>query len=203
MKKIIGVVLFLSIVFTGIATVLFFSTNGPYRYNMLISLDQIVKEKGAQVQNVYQRRQDLIPNLMNTTRGYAKHEEKTFTAIADARARIGQVNVNPSDMTPEQMQAFESAQGQLGGALSRLMAIQENYPQLKADTLFLGMMTELEGTENRISTERREYNLASFNFNTERNQFPMNLFALVFRFKEKPYFTAQAGADHAPVVDFN
>lgn len=196
-SRIVGGFLVFSMLFGGCM-----ACSAKGRYNQLVNLDQNVQEKGAQVQNVYQRRFDLIPNVVETTKGYAAHEQETFKAIADARSRIGQMNLDPSKMTPDQMQNFEQQQGELGGFLSRLLALREAYPELKANTIFQDLVTELEGTENRIAVERREYNKAARDFNTTRNQFPMVLFASVFGFQEKAYFAAQHGAEKAPVVKF-
>lgn len=195
--RILGVVLILAVFFGGCM-----SCSVKNRYNTLVSLDQGVQERGAQVQNVYQRRFDLIPNVVETARGYAQHERETFKAIADARARIGGININPAGMTQEQLRSFEASQGELGNLLSRLLVLKEAYPELKANAIFQDLVTELEGTENRIAVERREYNKAAREFNTTRNQFPMVLFASFFGFGEKLFFTAQQGAERAPQVKF-
>jgi len=171
-------------------------------YNNLVSIDQNVDAKWSQVENVYQRRTDLIPNLVETTKGYAKHERETFMGVTEARARVGQINISAKDLTPENMQKFQAVQGELSSALSRLMVIMEKYPELKANTLFQDLMTELSGTENRIAVERRAYNQAAQDYNTVVKKFPTNIFANFFGFREKPYFQAEEGAKKAPKVNF-
>lgn len=172
-------------------------------YNRLNVLEQDVTAKWSQVENVYQRRADLIPNLMETVKGYAKHERETFTTVTEARAKVGQININAGELTPEVFQRFQAAQGELSSALSRLMVVMEKYPELKANTLFQDFMTELSGTENRIAVERRAYNLSAQSYNTTLRNFPTNLVnKFAFGYQEKPYFQAEEGAKKAPKVDF-
>ena len=173
-------------------------------YNKAVSLEQNVEEKWSQVENVYQRRADLIPNLVNTVQGYATHERETFTAVTEARAKVGQINLNAKDLTPENLQKFQAAQDALSGALSRLMVVVERYPELKSDKLFLGLMSQLEGTENRITVERMRYGQAARDYNTVIKTFPFSLANSMFlHFEPKPYFKADEGASKAPKVDFS
>lgn len=172
-------------------------------YNSLVTLDQAVQAQWAQVENVYQRRADLVPNLVETVKGAANFEKDTFTAVTEARAKVGQVNVNPSG-DPAAFQQFQAAQDQLGSALSRLMVVMEKYPDLKATQNFRDLQSQLEGTENRISVERMRFNETAQAFNTKRNSFPTVFVAGFFgsKFNEKAYFKAQAGAETAPKVKF-
>jgi LemA protein len=178
-----------------------------HTYNKLVTLDQAVRAQWGQVENVYQRRADLIPNLVETVKGAAKFEKDTFTAVAEARSRVGQISAQGADKLlsdPQAFQRFQQAQGELSSALSRLMAVSERYPDLKATAAFRDLQAQLEGTENRIAVERMRFNEAAQAFNAYRQRFPTVLIAGLFgdRFKEKPYFTAQAGADVAPKVKF-
>ena len=166
--------------------------------NTLVSLEEGVNAKKSQVENVYQRRADLIPNLVNTVKGYAKHESQTLIDVAQARAQVGQVKLNG----PQDMAQFEKAQGSLTSALSRLMVVAEKYPDLKADQGFRDLQSQLEGTENRITIERQRFNEASQEFNTYARRFPQSVIAGMRGFQQKPYFTAQTGANVAPKVDF-
>ncbi len=178
------------------------------KYNRLVSLDQRVKGQWAQVQNAYQRRADLIPNLVETVKGAAQFEKGTFVAVTEARARAGQASANArtGDVTtdPQKLAEFDAAQTNLTSQLSRLMVVVERYPDLKATQNFRDLQAQLEGTENRITVERQRFNEAAQEFNTVRASFPMNLFAGVFgaKFAEKAYFAAQAGAERAPRVSF-
>jgi LemA protein len=174
-------------------------------YNSLVKQTQIVDRQWAQVQNVYQRRADLIPNLVSTVRGAAEFEKTTLQQITEARASVGQVKVDPNrapDSTAE-LENYQQAQAQLGSALSRLLVVVERYPDLKANSNFLNLQAQLEGTENRISVERGRFNEAVQNLNTSLNRFPTVLFAKLLGFKEKPYFAATKGAETPPKVDFN
>jgi LemA protein len=176
-------------------------------YNSLVGLEQGVRAQWGQVENAYQRRADLIPNLVETVKGAAKFEKDTFTAVAEARSRVGQVSAQGLDKVlndPEAFKRFQQAQEGLSGALSRLMVVSERYPELKATAAFRDLQAQLEGTENRISVERMRFNDAARTFNTKRQSFPTVLFASVLgeRFKEKPYFTAQPGSEKAPRVQF-
>ncbi|MEP7013970.1 MAG: LemA family protein [Verrucomicrobiota bacterium] len=173
-------------------------------YNRLVTLDQNVNKKWGDVQTVYQRRADLIPNLVNTVQGAANFEKSTLIEITNARASVGQVKIDPSKAPtdPAQLEQFQAAQAQLGGALSRLLVVVERYPELKANQNFLSLQAQLEGTENRISVERNNFNGAVQEFNTAVRVFPTNMIAGMFGFSPKPFFNAQAGADKAPTVNF-
>src|SRR3989338_1482656 len=171
-------------------------------YPNLVTLSNNVDSQWANVQNVYQRRADLVPNLVEAVRGYAIHENETFISVTEARAKVGQVNVNAGQLTPQNLAMFQQAQGELSSALSRLMVVVEKYPDLKANTLFSDLMVQMEGTENRISVERNRYNEAARDYNTTREKFPANLVANFFQFQSKPYFEAEEGAKTAPKVDF-
>jgi LemA protein len=173
-------------------------------YNSLVRLDQSVQAQWGQVENVYQRRADLIPNLVETVKGAADFEKSTFTAVTEARAKVGQIQVAAGKLTPEAFAKFEQAQDGLSSALSRLLVVMEKYPDLKATENFKTLQSQLEGTENRIAVERMRFNEAARAFNTKRMSFPTVLVAGFFgaRFAEKPYFKAQAGAETAPKVKF-
>ena len=174
-------------------------------YNSLVTLDQSVRSQWAQVENVYQRRADLVPNLVETVKGAAAFEKDTFTAVTEARAKVGQVRLDDSIVNnPEAFAKFQEAQDGLSSALSRLMVVVEKYPDLKATQNFRDLQVQLEGTENRITVERQRFNETAQAFNTKRNKFPTVLIAGFFgeKFKEKAYFKAQAGAETAPKVQF-
>jgi len=171
-------------------------------YNGLVKSQENVESAWAQVENVYQRRADLIPNLVETVKGYAQHEQKTLENVINARANATSVKIDPSNMTAEDLKKFQEAQGEVTSALSRLIAVQENYPDLKANQNFLELQNQLESTENRITVERNKFNEVAKEYNTKRRTFPTNILAGLFNFGEKPYFQAQAGADKAPKVDF-
>ena len=173
-------------------------------YNNMVKLDEGVKEKWSQVENVYQRRYDLIPNLVNTVKGYAAHEKETFTAVTEARAKAGGT-FNISDQVlndPTMFQKFQQAQSSLGGALQRLMVVMEKYPDLKANQNFLALQDQLEGTENRIAVERKRFNEAARYYNTYIKIFPKVILANMFGFNEKQYFKSIEGAEEAPKVEF-
>jgi LemA protein len=177
-------------------------------YNSLVTLSQAVDAQWGQVQNVYQRRADLVPNLVATVKGAANFESSTYEAVAKARASVGQISpqvVQNALNNPQDFAKYAAAQDQLGSALSRLLAVVENYPQLRATENFQTLQAQLEGTENRIAFERRKYNDDARAFNTRRDTLPTVLFAGMFgsRFNEKPYFQAQPGAQQAPVVNFS
>src|ERR1700674_4089107 len=182
-----------------------FGVGGCGSYNRLVRLDQTVNEKWAQVQNVYQRRADLIPNQVATVSGAADFEKSTLMAVTQARATVGQVKVDPNKAPTNQQQVdqFQAAQDQLTGALSRLLVVVERYPELKANQNFLGLQAQLEGTENRISVERGNFNEAVKEYNTEVRSFPTVLLAGMFGFQPRPFFNAQPGADKAPEVKFD
>lgn len=175
---------------------------GVSAYNGLVSKDEQVSSAWANVETVYQRRADLIPNLVNTVKGYAAHENETLMAVTEARAKSTSISIDPSTATPAQVEAWMNAQGEVGAALGRLIAISENYPELKADKNFLELQKQLEGTENRISTERRKYNETVRLYNTKIRRFPTNLIAGMFGFEKCVMFEAQEGTEVAPVVEF-
>jgi LemA protein len=192
---ILGVIIFIGIimVFTGIGS-----------YNKMVKMDEGVKSKWSQVENVYQRRFDLIPNLVETVKGYAAHEKETFQLVTEARAKAGgMINFSGQDLNnPEKFQQFQQAQSNLSGALQRLMVVVEKYPELKANQNFLALQDQLEGTENRIAVERKNYNDTAQEFNSFIKQFPRVIIANLFGFKEKSYFKADEGAKTAPKVKF-
>ncbi|HRN62757.1 MAG TPA: LemA family protein [Luteimonas sp.] len=171
-------------------------------YNQIQQKDEAVSAGWSEVLNQYQRRADLIPNLVNTVKGYAAHEQQVLTAVTEARAKVSNINVNADD--PASLAQFQAAQGELSGALSRLMVVVENYPDLKADQSFINLQTQLEGTENRITVARGRYIQAVQDFNTYIRQFPVNLTAMLFGHKAKPNFTVEneAQISQAPTVDF-
>ena len=173
-------------------------------YNTIVSLDEGVSSQWAQVQNQYQRRMDLIPNLVSTVKGYAKHESDVFTQIADARSKAGGVvNVDSSTLDdPEAFAKYQKVQGELGSSLQRLLMITENYPELKADQNFLALQDQLEGTENRISTERKRFNETVSEYNKYIRSFPKNIIANMNGYRPKSYFTASDEAQSAPKVEF-
>jgi LemA protein len=173
-------------------------------YNSLVQLDQKVQSQWAQVENQYQRRADLVPNLVETVKGAADFEKSTFTAVTEARAKVGQVQISADKLNPDTFAKFQQAQDGLSSALSRLLVVMEKYPDLKATENFKELQAQLEGTENRIAVERMRFNEAAQAFNTKRMSFPTVLIAGFFgsRFAEKPYFKAQAGAETAPKVKF-
>jgi LemA protein len=174
-------------------------------YNRLVKLQQGVDAQWAQVQNVYQRRADLIPNLVNTVQGAANFEKSTLTEITNARASVGRVQLDPNKAPTDaaQLEQFQAAQGQLSNALSRLLVVSERYPELRANQNFLGLQAQLEGTENRISVERNKFNEAVQSYNTAVMTFPTKLFAGMFGFSPRPFFNAQPGAERPPPVQFN
>ena len=168
----------------------------------MVQLDENVKAKWAQVENAYQRRADLIPNLVNTVKGAADFEQETLTQVVEARAQATSINIDADNLTPEAIAQFQQAQGALSQSLGRLLATVEAYPDIKANQNFLQLQAQLEGTENRISVERRAFIEATQQYNSEIRQFPNNLMAGIFGFKQKSAFTAEAGANEAPEVQF-
>ena len=176
---------------------------GITSYNGMVKMDESVSTAWSNVENQYQRRSDLIPNLVNTVKGYASHEKETFQAVVDARSKATQMQISADDLTPEKMQAYQKAQGEVGSALSRLLAITEAYPDLKANENFKELQAQLEGTENRINVARNKFNEAARIYNEKVRQFPTKLAAMIFGFKAKPYFKSAAGAENAPTVNFN
>lgn len=171
-------------------------------YNTMVKNAEAVTAQWSQVENVYQRRADLIPNLVNTVKGYAAHEQEVLTGVVEARAKATSMNFNAENLTEENMKAFQQAQEGLKGALSRLMVVVERYPDLKANQNFLELQAQLEGTENRITVERMKFNDVTKVYNTHIKSFPQNLFAKMFDFEVKPYFEAVEGAQTAPKVEF-
>ena len=175
---------------------------GISAYNGMIGKEQNANEAWANVESAYQRRMDLIPNLVNTVKGYADFEQETLTKVIEARASATQVKIDPSRITPEQFAQFQQAQAGLGGALSRLLAVAEGYPNLKANQNFLELQAQLEGTENRINVSRNRYNETVREFNGAIKRFPGNLIAGITGFEARSFFEAQEGADKAPEVKF-
>ncbi len=171
-------------------------------YNGLVSAEEQVESVWAQVENQYQRRADLVPNLVATVKGYASHESETLQGVIDARARATQITIDPSNATPEQLAAYQAAQGELSQALGRLLAVAENYPDLKANENFRDLQQQLEGTENRITVARQLFNEEAMKYNKMVRKFPTNIIANMFGFEKKPYFEAEAGANKAPKVEF-
>ena len=188
------------LVIAGIALVAFMWVKNSY--NKMVLQEEQVTTAWAQVENVYQRRADLIPNLVATVKGYASHESETLEAVVNARAKATQTTIDPTNMTAETMARFQGAQGELSQALSRLMVVVEQYPDLKANQNFLELQAQLEGTENRITVERQKFNETARLYNTTIRQFPKNIFAGMFGFERKAYFEANEGAQNAPVVEF-
>ena len=171
-------------------------------YNGLVNSQENVKSQWGNVENQYQRRADLIPNLVETVKGYAAHEKSTFEEVISARAKATQITVDPTNLTPEKLQEFQAAQGQLSSALGRLIAVAENYPDLKANQNFLELQAQLEGTENRISVERNKFNEMAKEYDVAIRRFPKNIIAGIFNFNNIPYFAAEKGAEKAPSVKF-
>lgn len=171
-------------------------------YNGLVSMDEGVQTKWADVETQYQRRADLIPNLVNTVKGYAAHESETLQAVVEARAKATSMNIDPSNMSAEQIANFQKAQDGVSSALSRLLVTVEKYPDLKANENFKELQVQLEGTENRISVARRDYNESARKYNTTLRSFPKNILAGMFGFEKKAHFEAQEGSEQAPTVQF-
>lgn len=176
---------------------------GISSYNGLVSMDENVSNQWANVETQYQRRSDLIPNLVNTVKGYAKHESETLESVMAARSQATQVKIDPSKTgTPQQLAAYQKAQGDVTTALGKLLAITENYPDLKANQNFLELQSQLEGTENRINVARKDFNDTAKKYNTSLRRFPRNIVASMFGFEKRNYFEAEAGAEKAPKVEF-
>jgi len=186
-----------------LAAVLLIGGCGCSGYNGLVQQDESVKKAWNNVQSDYQRRADLIPNLVNTVKGEANFERGTLTDVINARASATQMKVDPNDLTPENIQKYQQAQGQLSQALGRLLVVTEAYPNLRANDAFRGLQAQLEGTENRIKVSRNDFNAAVQEYNVKVRTFPMNIFAGMFGFKVKQGFTADAGSQNAPNVDFS
>jgi len=185
-----------------LAAILILGGCGCGSYNSLVQQDETVKNSWNKVQSDYQRRADLIPNLVNTVKGEANFERGTLTDVINARASATQIKVDPADLTPEKVQQFQAAQGQLSQALGRLLAVSEAYPNLRANDAFRGLQAQLEGTENRIKTARNDFNDAVQTYNTKVRSFPTNIFAGMMGFRQRQGFTADAGAEKAPEVKF-
>jgi LemA protein len=196
MKKSWIVIIVIGVVVIGLYT-MFKGT-----YNNMVTKSEGVDAQWSQVENVYQRRADLIPNLVNTVKGYASHEKETLQGVVEARAKATSVNVDAGNLNPQSLQAFQQAQDGLSGALSRLMVVVEKYPDLKANQNFLDLQAQLEGTENRIAVERKKFNERVREYNTYIKTFPNNIFAGMFGFTQKPYFKSAQGSDKAPEVKF-
>lgn len=171
-------------------------------YNTMVTQDEGVKTAWSQVENQYQRRMDLIPNLVNTVKGYATHEKETLEGVVSARAEATKTTIDPSNLNEESMKKFQAAQGELSSALSRLMVVLERYPDLKANQNFSELQAQLEGTKNRISVERKRFNETAQSYNTYIRTFPTNILAGMFGFQPKAYFSAESGAEKAPKVEF-
>ena len=184
----------------AVVLVLFFLVRGVY--NSMVTQDESVKTAWSQVENQYQRRLDLIPNLVNTVKGYASHERATLEGVINARANATKTTIDPTNLNEETMKQFQAAQGELSSALSRLMVVVERYPDLKANQNFMELQAQLEGTENRISVERKRFNEVAQNYNTNIRSFPTNILAGMFGFHPKAYFAAESGAEKAPTVEF-
>ena len=191
-KILIGVVV---VIFIG-----YFMVKG--KYNTMVTQDETVNQTWSQVENVYQRRADLIPNLVNTVKGYAAHEKETLEGVVEARAKATSINIDANNLNAQSMQQFQQAQQGLTSALSRLMVVVEKYPDLKANESFLQLQAQLEGTENRIAVERQRFNQSVEVFNKNIRTFPNNIYAGMFGFEKKPYFESDKGADKAPEVNF-
>ena len=171
-------------------------------YNDLVNQEEGVEAAWAQVENQYQRRADLVPNLVATVKGYATHEQETLEGVVEARAKATQISIDPANATPEQLAAYQAAQGELSQALGRLLAVAENYPDLKANENFRDLQSQLEGTENRIAIARQQFNDVARQYNQKVRRFPGNIIAGMFGFEKKPYFEAEEGAQKAPKVEF-
>ena len=189
----------IKIVLIALVSVVLFSSCG---YNKMVEMDEQVTASWAQVENVYQRRADLIPNLVNTVKGYAEHEQETLTGVIEARSKATSVNVDPTKLNAQSLQQFNQAQEGLSSALSKLMVVVERYPDLKANQNFLDLQAQLEGTENRIAVERRKFNQTTQSYNAYIRKFPRVIYAGWFGFEKKTYFEAQQGAEQAPEVQF-
>ena len=184
------------------AVILMLALWGVGGYNGLVNMDEEVNNKWANVETQYQRRSDLIPNLVSTVKGYAQHESKTLEAVMAARSQATQVKIDPSNCTPQQLAQYQRAQGDVTSALGKLLAITENYPDLKANQNFLELQSQLEGTENRINVARKDFNDAAREYNVAIRRFPKSIIASVCGFDKKAYFEAEAGAEKAPKVEF-
>jgi len=196
MKKALIPILIIAVV--GI----FIYTKAVGTYNQFVQTEEVINGQWAEVETQYQRRADLIPNLVNTVKGYADFEQETLTEVINARAKATSINLDPTNLTPENIEAFQQAQDQLSGSLSRLLVTVEKYPDLKANQGFLDLQAQLEGTENRISVGRRNFNQSVQSYNSNLRTFPNNIFAGWYGFETKGYFESAAGAENAPTVQF-
>lgn len=196
MKKGLIILIVVAVVVIGI----FMWVKGAY--NGMVSKEEAVETAWSQVENVYQRRADLIPNLVATVKGYAAHEQETLEGVVNARAKATQATIDPATLDEASLKKYQEVQGELGNAIGRLLMITENYPDLKANQNFLELQSQLEGTENRISVERQKFNETAKEYNTTIRKFPTNIFAGMFGFERKPYFEAAEGAEQAPKVEF-
>lgn len=192
------------LIILGVIVVIIFAVYSSIKgtYNSMVTLDEGVKQSWSQVENVYQRRADLIPNLVNTVKGYASHEQETFTAVIEARSKATSTTVDVGNMDAASIQKFQQAQDGLSSALSKLMVVVERYPDLKANQNFLQLQSQLEGTENRIAVERKRFNETVGNYNSTIRKFPTNIYAGFFGFEQKAYFEAIEGSETAPEVNF-
>jgi LemA protein len=181
---------------------IFIYTKAVGTYNTFVQTEEVINGQWAEVETQYQRRSDLIPNLVNTVKGYADFEQETLTAVIEARAKATSMNVDASNLTPEKLAEFQGAQDQLSGALGRLLVSVERYPELKANQNFLELQAQLEGTENRIAVARRNFNQSVQDYNSNLRTFPNNIFAGWYGFEQKGYFEASAGSENAPSVQF-
>jgi LemA protein len=185
-----------------VAVIALFSLTSCSTYNNMVTLDEATKTAWSNVETQYQRRADLIPNLVSTVKGYASHEGSTLQAVIEARSKATSVNISMDELTPEKIAEYQNAQSAVTSALGRLIAVSENYPDLKANQNFLELQAQLEGTENRISVARKEFNTAIQSYNTSVRVFPANIIAMIFDFEQKPYYEADESATAAPKVEF-
>ena len=192
----------LKIVIALVVVVVLLIGCGSSQYNGMVTSEESVTTAWSNVQNQYQRRADLIPNLVNTVKGYASHEKETLEGVMNARAKATQITVDPQNLSPEKLKEYQAAQGELTSALGKLIAVSENYPNLKANENFLELQAQLEGTENRINESRRAYNEAVQDYNVKVRKFPSNIFAGMFGFQTKAKFEAAEGSQNAPKVQF-
>ena len=184
------------------AVIAIFSLTSCSTYNGMVTKEEAVKSAWSNVETQYQRRADLIPNLVSTVKGYASHEESTLTAVVDARSKATSVNISMDELTPEKLAEYQKAQSAVTSALGRLIAVSENYPELKANQNFLELQAQLEGTENRITVARKSFNDATNDYNVTVRKFPANIVAMIFGFDQKPYFEADESASTALKVEF-
>lgn len=187
---------------TAILTIAAALTLSSCNYNGMVEREEAVSQAWSNVENQYQRRADLIPNLVNTVKGYAAHEQETLAQVIEARSKATSINIDAESLTPETLQAYQKAQGEIGSALARLIALGEAYPDLKANENFKELQAQLEGTENRIAVERRNFNEVTRSYNTYLRKFPRNILSNIYGFDTKPYFEAEEGTQNAPKVEF-